>query len=898
MPEWKTLIRERLADLRIDPSREAEILEELSQHLDERYQELLRDGRPEVEARTRAVEELVEPDVLGADMSRLKQAHAPEPIAPGAPHGAVVADLWQDLRYATRMLRRQPGFTITAILTLALGIGVNSAIFALVDAVLLRPLPFADAHRLVHLAERTSTSRDEGVSPLNLLDWQAQGRSIEMAGGFVQGVGGMVLAHADGTTTEVPRQWVTARYFDALGLRPVAGRFFTDADDRAQSNVVVLTESFWRTQFNGDSGIIGSVVRLDGDPWTVVGVAPDEAQLLPTSMWGMRSILGAPPRVRGVHFLGAVARLKPDVTLEAAQADLDAVAATLSREYPATNADRGVVVTPLRDRLIGGDLKETAMLFLGVVGVVLLICCANIANLLLARASSRTKELAVRVALGADRVRLVRQLLTESVLLSLVGGAIGIVIGAAIVRVAPALIPADLLPASVTLAFNLRVVAVCAGVAIGVGVLFGLAPAWQASRADAREGLTAETRSVIGHGGALRRVLVAGEVATAVLLLFGAGLLLRTLLAVGAVDRGYRASEVVTMMVDPPGSVAADDAAELRFYESLEREIAPLPGVASVAWATTLPMGVSYQGAIAFEIEGRPVTERARPTADYQVVSPSYFSTLDLPLTSGRTFDERDAASAVKVCIVNEAFARRHLPGESPIGKRVAIRSVDAQDSTPVVREIVGVARQVKGRPDEAQDLLQVYIPLAQDTPGDLFLLVRARSGRAADLATSIRAAIGRVDSRQVVSVRDVTTLDEIMSLATSRHRFRATLVGAFAVLALALAMVGLFGLMAYTVQQRTRELGLRRALGATAGGIVRVVVAGVARVSLTGAVIGLVLAAMLGRVMTTMLFGVTPLDAWTFAGVVALVLSTTLVAAVAPAVRALRVDPAAVLRE
>ena len=499
--------------------------------------------------------------------------------------------------------------------------------------------------------------------------------------------------------------------------------------------------------------------------------------------------------------------------------------------------------------MIGSDLKGTSMLFLGVVGFVLLICCANVANLLLARATARTRELAVRAALGAGRRRIVRQLLTESVVLSLIGGALGIAVGWAILQAAPALIPEGLLPATVTLRFDARVVAFCGLVALGVGVLFGVTPAWQATTLASPAVVTSDSRTVVG-GGRLRSLLVAGEVATAVLLLFGAGLLLRTLVAVEAYDRGYRAQSVLSMLVDPLGSSYPTPEALQQFLDQVEAEVRTVPGVRDVAWTSALPMGTSLYGdfALTYEIVGDPPVEKSqRPSTNYQVVSPSYFSTLDLPIVAGRAFDARDTRNSPPVCIVNEAFARR-LGGRSPIGMRVSFTVADAPQDKPNVGEIVGVAKQVKGRPDEPEDFVQIYAPIAQDLSDDIILLIGSKTGRADTLTPGVRAAISRIDKEQLVSIRDVITLENVEWAATGRHRFRAVMVAAFAALALLLAMVGVFGILAYTVQQRVRDFGLRRALGATTGDVLRLVVGHAARVVVAGAVVGLLLSALLGR--------------------------------------------------
>ena len=807
-------------------------------------------------------------------------------------------ELRDDLRFAFRQLKHSPGFTLIATLTLALGIGANSAIFALVDATLLRPLPFREPDRLVAIWENSATTARSYVSPLNMLDWNARSRTFAKIAGFTPTVGGMVMAGADGNAETVSRQWVTSGIFDVLGVTPIAGRTFSAEDEAKRANAVVLSETFWRTRYNSDPGVIGTEIRLDGSLWTVVGIVPKDFQLLgQTSLWAMRPLVNLPPRVRGAYALQVVGRMKPGVSIQAAEADLGAVAAGLASEFPQTNKGRGVTLERMHDSMIGSNLRLTSMLFLGVVGFVLLICCANVASLLLARATVRMRELAVRSALGAGRSRIIRQLLTESIVLSLLGGVLGTGVGAAILSVAPSLIPQGLLPATVTLTFDMRVVAFCAGTALAVGLLFGVMPALKATAFSSADVIASDSRTVTGGGGRLRGLLVIGEVATAVLLLFGAGLLLRTLMAVDAFDRGYRARSVLSMLVDPLGSKYPTDESLHQFYDQVEAEIATVPGVAGIAWASALPLDFFDEGGLSFEIVGDPpVDESQRPRTEYQVVSPTYFATLDLPILAGRTFDRRDARDGVPVCIVNEAFARS-FNGRSPIGQRVALRPASSPQAKPVVREIVGVARQVKGRPDETRDFVQLYVPMAQDLSDDIFLVVRPTSGRAEALAASVRAAISRVDKEQLVSIRNVMTLDDIAWAATGRHRFRAVLVVAFAALALILAMVGVFGILAYSVQQRVRDFGVRRALGATTNDILGLVTVNAARVVATGAAIGLMLSTVFGRLIETMLFGVRPLDLATFAFVTIVVGITAAISIAGPAWRAVRIDPAVALR-
>ena len=811
-------------------------------------------------------------------------------------------DLRQDLRYATRTLTRERVFAAAAVLMLALGIGANSAMFALVDAILLRPLPFPTPDRLVMLWEQTPASPRTRVSPINLLDWKARSRTFEGMAAYVPNVAGMVLAGEDGNAETVPRQWVSSGIFDVLGVRPVVGRTFLPSDDAERASVVVLTESFWRSRFNADPGIVGRSLRLDGDPWTVVGIVPDAAQVIGrSSMWALstdRFPPAAPSNAGRFAYAEAIGRLKPGVTHEGAAGDLSAIAAALARELPASNTGRGVTIEPLHGAVVGRELRLTSILFLGVVGLVLLICCANIANLLLARATVRRRELATRAALGAGRSRVVRQLLTESLVLGVVGGVIGVALGVAILRVAPSVIPPDLLPAPVTLSFDLRVLAFCALATLIVAALFGLAPAWQAANAPLAQVIASESRTTSRRGGRTRATLAAAQVATAVVLLFAAGLLLRTLANLNAVDRGYRAESVLTMLVDPVDSRYGGPAGLLRFYDAIEQDLRSRPGVRAAAWATTLPMGQSYFGQSFVEVIGdAPVEESARPIVDYQIASPSYFDTLDLPIVGGRAFDDRDRADSVPVCLVNEAFVRRLFPGRSPIGMRLAIRPASAPQAKPFIREVVGVVRQVKGRPDETADFLQLYIPLAQNTVGDIFLLVRPDSGDAAALAAAVRASFTKNDPDQITSVRNIVTLEDVAAEGTARHRFRAVLVLTFAGLSLGLAMIGLFGVIAYSVEQRVRDFGVRRALGATTRDVLGVVAGAAVPMIAIGAVTGLALSLAAGRLLASLLFGVGSLDAATFVGV-ALVLAVTAAAAViGPAWRAARIDPAVALR-
>jgi putative ABC transport system permease protein len=807
-------------------------------------------------------------------------------------------DLRNDVRFAIRQLRRAPGFTLVAALTLALGIGANSAIFALADATLLRPFPFPDPDRLVLVWERFQTFSRGGVAPLNLEDWSERNRTFQSMAGVLNFP--RSLTAADGTVEQVSGAQVTRQFFDVLGVKPIAGRTFLPTDSTTPPNTVVLSEGLWRTRFGSDPFLIGKAIRLGTEPFTVIGVVPEQAQVASrANLWTPLAELPGMDR-RGLHFLLVIGRMRPDVTMPAALSDLSSIAAALATEFPATNKGRGVNIEPLRSGLIGGELRLTAMLLLAVVGFVLLMCCANVANLLLARTNGRSRELAVRAALGAGRRRITTQILTESLVLAALGGALGLAIGFAILRAAPSLIPAGMLPSAVTLSFDARVAFFCATAATLVGLLFGLAPAWHASGMSLIQAITTENRSTTRGGGWLRGVLVTGEIATAVLLLCGAGLLLRTLMAVESVDAGYRADNVLTIRASLeyglPTSRFPNEESLRRFFDAVEAEVQAIPGVRSVGWTTSLPLEGSSLGGVGFEIVGDEAPPAAnRPMVDYEVVSPSYFRTLDIPVIAGRGFDNRDTRDSVPVCLVSEAFVRRYMRGRNPLGMRVAVRPVRLGPSQPIVREIVGVVGQIKSRPTEADEANQLYVPVAQNPWSFAALVVRPQSGAAEALAPAVRAAAARVD--RAVPLSSVKTMDQVAWDATARPRFRAVMVITFAALALLLAMVGVFGVLSYGVQQRIREFGVRIALGASAGTILKMVLASAARVIGAGALIGLVLAALLAQSIATFLFGVTPLDPLTFAGVVVVLGITAAVASLIPAYRAARVDPVVAFR-
>ena len=673
------------------------------------------------------------------------------------------------------------------------------------------------------------------------------------------------------------------------------GRTFKPEDDGPSPRVVLLGEAVWRHRFSGDPSIVGRLVRLNGQPYTVVGVVADNVQFSrPAEIWTLSGQFPDIPALRAARAFEVVARLKRGVTIQAAQAELSVIADRLARAYPEANKDSGVIVEQIRAGIVGSDLATTSVFLLAVVGFVLLLCCANVANLLLVRAAARTREIAVRSALGAARGRIIRQLLTESLVLALLGGVLGIGIGAAILGAAPALIPPGLLPAAVRPAFEVRVVMFGLAAALAVGVVFGVIPAWRATGASLVGVMASGSRSSTSTNRRFVSLLVSGEVATAVVLLCGAGLLLQTLLKLVGGDTGYQATSASVLTLDfsvPTGKSSRYPTAEAvtQFYDAVGRDVSALPEVRRVGWVSSLPFGESELGRWAFEIIGDPQVEvRDRPMAEYTTADPGYFTTLDLPIVRGRGFNERDTLRSVPVCLVNEAFVRRHFQGRNPIGARL---SLTAPFSGPTqIREIVGVARQTSGQPDAPEELVQVYVPLAQFPTGDVYMVVQSSAGAAEALTPLVRRVVARIDSD--APVRRDRTLETLSVESTAGYRFRAKMVGTFAALALVLAMVGVFGVLAYSVQQRQREIGVRMALGATNARVMWLVFRDAGWMIATGTIAGVLLARFSGRLIATFLFGVDPLDPLTFASVPFVILFTAIVAAAAPAWRASRINP------
>ena len=805
-----------------------------------------------------------------------------------------------DLRQAVRLIHKAPWFTAASVAVLGLGIGATTAIFSLVDAALLRPLPFRDAHELLMIWERSAQSPRNFVALQTFADWRDSAKSLSGVAASAGIVQIPIAKAAEDLPESVALESVTPSFFTVLGVTPLVGRapdeshiYFPGRSDGG----VAISERLWRTRFGADPAIVGQTIRIASPPRPVpvVGILPASFQPLGTTdIWEVISVDGVAGRTTRV--LRVIGRMKPETTLDQVRAELDVIARNIELANPATNRGWGVTIQPLQAAIVGPELRTTSFVLGGVVLFVLLLACANIANLILARGVGRTRELAVRAALGGTRVRIARQLLVECLLLGLLGGASGLAIAWALLRAAPSVIPPQTLPSSIELTLDWRLATFAFVTTVLTALLFGLAPAWQAARVSLVEAMNIGGRGSSDRAGRVRQALAVVEIAIALLLMTGAGLLVRTLVSLNNVDAGYHADDVVTMSVRLPFRrlVVAKPGELEAYWRSIEREVASIPAVRAASLGYDLPLtGTSINPP--FEIVGRPVADPAnRPSAHYQIIGPRYFETLDIPLVAGRAFTDRDAESAPQVCIVSEAFVRRFLRGQNPIGARIAIAAPGIRASM-VNREIVGVVRQVRTRPDEADDgASDVYVPAAQ-SPWIMANLVVRTAGEPLAIVEAVKRAIARVDPTQAVS--QVRTMEQIAAQSTARPRLRAQLVAAFAGLAILLAAVGIFSVLTFMVEQRAREFSVRLAVGASASDLLRLVLGGGLRLTAMGVAIGVAASALLMRSLTTLLFGVPPLDPLTFVVAPLTLTLVALLACLAPAIRALRADPVGALR-
>jgi putative ABC transport system permease protein len=806
--------------------------------------------------------------------------------------------LLQDIRYGLRVLWKSKGFTAVAVVTLALGIGANTAIFSVIDAALLRSLPYREPGRLVHLWE-TKRSRDfeqREASYPDFLDWRAQGAEVfEGLAGYTSRP--FTLADA-GEATRARGAAVTANFFDLLGVNAAAGRTFVAGEDGLETKrVAVISHGLWQRRFGGERSAVGREVTLDGEAYTVVGVLPAEfnfALLGDADVW---TPLAPTPDVasrRYMHWLKVIGRLKQGVNLEGAQAHLATVASRIERDDPGAHAGVGLRAVPLQEEFVG-PVRPVLFVLLGAVGFVLLIACTNVANLLLARSAARQKEIAIRAALGASRSRVVRQLLTESVLLSLAGGAAGLVLALWGVDLLVAAIPAAQLaqmPYLQSLSLDRDVLLFACGLSLLTGVLFGLTPALSASRTDLQVALKEGGRSTVSRGSRrLRDLLVVAEVALALMLLVGAGLLMKSLVLMLKVDPGFDTRGLLTMRVALPPSRYSEDNKTARFYEEMLRRVAAVPGVRGAALTSNLPLA-NEGGTGTPQIVGRSTPASELTEAHLRTVSANYFEVLGLPVVKGRAFAERDDAMAPSVLLVNKTFAERVFPGEDAVGHRVTFKFTGER---PL--EIVGVVGDEKVTSLDARTTPVIYFHARQSPDSSAALVLRTDASDPLALAPSVRAEVRALDPE--VPVFAVQTLEQMVagSRAAFMRRYPAYLTGVFACVALLLALVGIYGVVSYAVAQRTHEIAVRVALGARTRDVLRLVLGHGLLLALGGIALGAAGALALTRLISGLLFGVSAADPTVYGLVALLLAAVTLLACLVPARRATKVDPMVALR-
>ncbi len=810
----------------------------------------------------------------------------------------------QDVRYALRMLRNSPGFASVAILTLALGIGANTAIFSMIDSVLLRPLPYRDSAGLVMIWENSSQHPNphNTVSPPDFLDWQSRNSVFaEMASIFDQ--------HANltgnGLPQEVVVQDVSANFFSVLGVNPIIGPGFTPENGKAgHDNVVVLSYGFWKERFAGDATAIGKTILLNGHAQTIAGVAPENFS------WFIKdgSFTGAKPQMwtpfvfpatfsdrKNVgRFLSVVARLKPDASVPQAQSQMNTIAARIAEEYPDFNGHWGANVVPLRDQ-ISGDLRPALLVLFGAVAFVLLISCANVSSLLLARAAAREREIAVRTAIGASPWRIARQLLTESIILALIGGTFGVALAVWGTNLLLAASPENLLDLR-TIPIDWRVLAFATGSTLLAGLLFGVLPSYISAHSGISETLKEGGRG--SSAGKQRRFarsgFVVAQVCLALVLLAGSGLLIRSFVRLVGVDPGFDASHLLTFKVSLPSSKYGKDQAILAFFQQLLGRISHLPGARSVSMNSFPPFS-GLGSATGVHVLSQP--ERSLmdlPVAAVRIIGADYFAMMQIPLHTGRTFNQQELTEERHVVIINQAFADQYLKGVNPLGQRAVIYMKSLKESENTPSEIIGVVGDVRQMGLDTPAEPTVYWPHPELVISEMTILVRTENDPLA-LVSAVRNELQQMDPEQPMAA--VSTMDQLLAGSLSRSRFTMLVLGVFAALALVLACVGIYGVIAYSVTQRTQEFGIRMALGANRRDVFRLVLGQGTRLTLLGIGLGIVAALIVTRLLATLLYGISATDPLTFTAVALLLALVALAACYIPARRATRVDPIVALR-
>ena len=805
-----------------------------------------------------------------------------------------MGNLMQDLRYAVRMLAKKPTFTAVAILALALGIGANTAIFSVVNAVLLRPLPYPHPEGLMMLwGVRDDADRLNASYP-DFADFRDQAETLEHVAAF-QGSG--VLLTGEDEPEALQGVLVSADIFPLLGVSPALGRPFTQEEDKPGApRVIIIGHDLWERRFNRDPDLIGKDITISTRPFTVIGIMPAGFKF-PADARKTEFLLPFAPinsdmlTRRGSHFFYIAARLKSNVTIEEAKSEVNTIARRLTESYPDTNARRGATLITMHDDLVK-DIRLSLLVLLAAVAFVLLIACANVANLLLARAASRQKEIAIRTAVGASRFRIIRQLLTESLLLSIVGGAAGLLLALWGVDLLLAASPGNI-PRLKEVTLDGRVLGFTMMVSMMTGLIFGIAPALGASNPDLNEVLKEGGRS--GTEGArrarLRSLLVVSEVAICLVLLIGAGLLIKSFTHLREINPGFNPNNVLTVFLAPSRAKYPQPEHARAFFQQLVEQAKELPGVESAALVNMLPISGSNQ-TITFNIEGRPAPEPGTdPVGNYRKISPDYFRVMRIPLVRGRALSDRDTKDTPHVVVINESLARKYFPDEDPIGKRILIGG----DDNPPPREIVGICGDIRHEGLDKEAVPEYYLSYLQNPDRYLHLVARTSSSDTASTAAVLRNAIKQTDKSFYIP--KIETMENMLADSIAGQRFNMLLLGVFAAVALILAAVGIYGVMSYSVSQRTHEIGIRMALGAQQNDVLKLVVGHGMLLALTGVAIGLVASYFLTRLMTSLLYGVSATDPVTFAVISVILAGVALGACLVPARRAMKVDPMVALR-
>jgi putative ABC transport system permease protein len=885
--KWFNILRDRIRALRQREDVINDIDREMRLHLEMQVEANIKTGMSPAEAREKAMRSF-------GNLNRAVDA------AYDVKGGGLFETLAQDIRYGVRMLAKHKAFTSIAVITLALGIGANTAIFSVVNELLLQPLPYRDADRVVTVWEVTPEGRHQNTtSRANFRAWRAQNTSFQQISAFTDQ---RLNLTGNGDPEELSVQFTTHEFFKILGVDPLLGRTFLPEDDKADSPAVaVLSYALWQRRFGGDASVIGQPITLNSEKFTVIGVMPPNFQFhikqrsgtgRPAELWTILPMpVGGTENERG-RFLGAVARLKDGVSVDQAAAEMRTIEARLSDETPRYNKNYSAEVIPLREQFFG-NVRRPLWLMLGAVGFVLLIACANVANLLLSLATSREKEIAVRAALGARRTRIVRQLLTESLLLALLGSAIGLVFAWVGIKALVAISPRDLVSLQ-SVGLNLTVLAWTLGVSMLTGIIFGLAPALHISRLNLNDSLKDGGKSESGQASGSRRLrnaLVVSEIALAVVLLASAGLLIRSFMRLQQVDRGFMTDNVLTMVIRLPEARYQTDPQLVTFFSQALERVRQLPTVRSAGMVNFLPLYGGLGSNTGFKILGQPEPPPGQgPSTDVRVADSGYFSSLGIPLLRGRNFSDSEQREAKHVILINETLARKHFPNGDAIGQRLDVGMFE----NPTPAEIIGIVGNVRydSLIDEAPPA--VYFP-HPDLAYPFMTLVVRTDGDPTAIAPAIQREIRALDPNQPVS--DVRTMNQVMSEWVARSRFNTLLLGLFAGLATLLSAVGIFGVMNYSVALRTRELGLRLAVGAQPRQVLLLVLRQGLALTVAGVVLGLLAAFALTRLLSGLLFGIGAVDVTTFTSISLLLIVVSLLACYLPARRAMQIDPLSALR-